>query len=93
VKGYLSLPLSYALIAGGGVLAEKLECGRESTYTCGTNALFTGMILGDLGALVLDATVLAWGAPVFPPPVKKAVLWPSVTPLRGGASVGLGGTF
>lgn len=93
VKGYLSLPLSYAIIAGGGVLAEKLECGRGSSDSCGANAVFTGMILGGLGALVVDAALLAWGAPLSPPPVKKAVLWPSMTPVRGGGTLGLGGTF
>jgi hypothetical protein len=43
---------------------------------------------------VLDAVALAWGGPARPAPVKKkAVLWPSVVPLTGGAAVGIGGTF
>ena len=93
VKAYVSLPLSYAMVAGGGALAAKLECGPSSEKRCVVDAVFTGMILGGISAVVLDAVALAWGPPAFPPPVKKAVLVPSLTPLPGGAAVGLGGTF
>lgn len=93
VKGYLSIPLSYAMIAGGGALAAKVECGPGSSKPCVANAVFLGMILGGLSAVVLDSATLAWGRPAFPEPVKKAVLWPSVTPLHGGVAVGIGGTF
>ena len=93
VKAYLSLPLSYAMVAGGGALAAKLECGPTSPKPCVANAVFTGMILGGISAVVLDAAALAWGPPASPQPVKKAVLWPSVAPLRGGVALGLGGTF
>ena len=61
--------------------------GREAI------AIVAGMILGGIRAVVLDAAAPAWGPPAFPPPVKKAVLMPSLTPLPGGAAVGLGGTF
>jgi hypothetical protein len=95
VKGYLSLPLSYAIIAGGGVLFEKLECGPGSARSCSSDALFNGMILGGLAALVVDAVALSWGPPAFPPPapVKKAALWPSITPVTSGATLGVGGMF
>ncbi|MEP7124669.1 MAG: hypothetical protein ABJE95_27320 [Byssovorax sp.] len=93
VKGYVSLPLSFAMVAGGGALAAKLECKEPTTKACVTNAVFEGMILGGLSAVVLDAATLAWGRPAPAEPVKKAVLWPSVTPLQGGAAVGIGGAF
>jgi hypothetical protein len=93
VKAYVSIPLSYAMVAGGGALAAKLECSAASPKPCVANAVFEGMILGGLSAVVLDAAVLAWGRPAFPEPVKKAVLWPSITPLHGGVAVGLGGAF
>ena len=93
VKGYLSIPLSYAMIAGGGALAAKVECGPASPAPCVANAVFLGMILGGLSAVVLDSATLPWGRPAFPEPVKKAVLWPSVTPLHGGVAVGIGGAF
>jgi hypothetical protein len=93
VKAYVSVPLSYAMVAGGGALAAKLECGPLSKHGCVANAVFAGMILGGLSAVVLDAATLAWGRPVNEPPVKKAMIWPSVAPLQGGATLSIGGTF
>ena len=97
VKGYVSAPLSYAMIGGGGALAAALVCGAHSRQGCVNRWAFTGMILGGVSAVVLDAVALAWGGPplVAPDqtPVKKAVLLPFVEPLQGGAAVGLGGTF
>ena len=93
VKAYVSIPLSYAMVAGGGALAARLECSHASAKPCVANAVFVGMILGGLSAVGLDAAALAWGRPAFPEPVEKAVLWPSIAPLQGGVTVGIGGTF
>jgi hypothetical protein len=93
VKAYVSIPLSYAMIAGGGALAAKLECGPGSKTPCVARAAVEGVILGGMSAVVLDAVALAWGHPAPPEPVKKAVLWPSITPVQGGVALGIGGTF
>jgi hypothetical protein len=93
VKGYVSFGVSYAMIAGGGALGAKLTCGPHGKDGCTARGVFNGMILGGLAAIVLDAAALAWGGPAVPTPPKKAVLWPSVVPVTGGATVGIGGTF
>jgi hypothetical protein len=93
VKAYVSIPLSYAMIAGGGALAARLECSPGSKQGCVADAVFAGMILGGASAVVLDAAALAWGAPALPDAPKKAAFWPSVVPLPGGAAAGIGGTF
>jgi hypothetical protein len=93
VKAYVSGSVSYAMIAGGGALSAALVCGPHSRDGCTERWAFTGMILGGASAVVLDAVTLAWGGPHLPTPVKKAVLWPSVVPLPGGAAVSVGGTF
>jgi hypothetical protein len=94
VKGYVSLGLSYGMIAGGGVLGAKLGCGEPAREKCAVYGALTGMILGSLNAVIFDATVLAWGAPAPDSTApKKAQLWPAVMPLPSGAALGLGGTF
>ncbi|MEO5729812.1 MAG: hypothetical protein ABI134_34525, partial [Byssovorax sp.] len=94
VKGWVSLGASYAMIAGGGVLGWKVACGSHSHQGCAVRAIFPGLILGGVSAVVLDAVALAWGGPpVDDRPARKAVILPSVVPLPGGVSLGVGGTF
>lgn len=91
-KAYVDVSVSYAMIAGGGVLGAKLMCGDHLNRRCAVEGALWGMILGGSSAVVLDAAALAWGRPA-PEPPKRAGLWPSVAPLPGGGMLGVGGVF
>ena len=85
------LPL-FTMLAGIGIGAsthcDGLFCGLSSAAW----GAYGGIIVGASFAMIIDAAALAWEKP--DPHSSSSVAW-SIAPfaLRGGAGIGLGGSF